>query len=137
MASAAARSGKSWISRDDASWRVAEGICAAEVKRCHPVLCWTGQRQAACVGSWTLTALNIRSAAPGTRLSHDLAAGIMLISPWMPCGPVYDLSFLGTLISCQVFGQVMAQQGRGCILILPPWPASALTARWPIRPRRR
>lgn len=29
---------------------------------------------------------------------------------------VFDLNFLGTLLPCQVFGQVMAQQGEGIIL---------------------
>ncbi len=29
---------------------------------------------------------------------------------------VFDLNFTGTLLSCQVFGQVMAERGRGCIV---------------------
>ena len=29
---------------------------------------------------------------------------------------VFDLNFMGTLIPCQVFGQVMAEQGEGCII---------------------
>jgi len=29
---------------------------------------------------------------------------------------VFDLNFLGTLLPCQVFGKLMAEQGEGCIL---------------------
>ena len=29
---------------------------------------------------------------------------------------VFDLNFIGTLLPCQVFGRIMAQQGEGCIL---------------------
>jgi NAD(P)-dependent dehydrogenase (short-subunit alcohol dehydrogenase family) len=29
---------------------------------------------------------------------------------------VFDLNFMGTLIPCQVFGRVMAEQGEGCII---------------------
>ena len=41
---------------------------------------------------------------------------------------VFDLNFLGTVIPCQVFGKVMAEAGKGCILNV-----SSMTAFRPVR----
>jgi NAD(P)-dependent dehydrogenase (short-subunit alcohol dehydrogenase family) len=107
--------------RDDASQRVAEGICAAggEAIAIQVDVLDKASVQAACdqiLAAYGVVDILINGAGGNKAEATTSPQASFFDLPVEAVRWVYDLNFLGTLIPCQVFGQVMAQQGRGCIL---------------------